>query len=49
MHTNVPTHNTIHIIQNILESQQTPVVITDEIEKLTNIVINQNYFKHNSL
>jgi hypothetical protein len=48
MYTNIPTQYVLQIIYNVLRNQNTPNPTVQNITTLTEVVINQNYFKYKS-
>jgi hypothetical protein len=49
MYTNIPLNILTTIIRNTLSKGDTPHPIINEIDRITKLIIEQNYFHHNNL
>jgi hypothetical protein len=49
MYTNIPLHILTNIIRNTLSKEEIPQVIIYEIDRITRLVLEQNYFQHNKI
>jgi hypothetical protein len=49
MYTNIPLNILTNIIRNTLSKGEIPQVIIYEIDRITRLVLEQNYFQHNKI
>jgi hypothetical protein len=49
MYTNIPLNILKNIIRNTLSKGEIPQVIIYEIDRITRLVLEQNYFQHNKI
>jgi hypothetical protein len=49
MYTNIPSNTLTNIIRNTLSKEEIQQVIIYEIDRITRLVFEQNYFKHNKI
>jgi hypothetical protein len=47
MHTNIPLNTLTNIIRNTLSKEEIPQLIIYEMDRITKLIIEQNYFQHN--
>jgi hypothetical protein len=48
MYTNIPLNSVVNIIRDTLTQDNHPQTVIHEIDMITNTVLEQNYFQHNT-